>query len=596
MHDLISSFSRYQYYYLAAIIISLIINYLLYKFWKFKFLNSIVKSDRWGKHSIPLTGGIAVFAIFIISVFLQKGIFTASSNIIIAIAGACAMFLLGLIDDIVDLKSYQKFLGQAIIVLMVVGFGVNAGGFYKLLSLGHILSLCFTFLWILGITNSFNLLDNMDGLSGGIALIACIFLGIHFTQEQNLLLSYYSFILGAALLGFLIFNFNPAKIYLGDSGALFVGFFLAALTVLGSQGTGASLFSVLAFPLILLLVPILDTTLVSITRRMRGQSPFQGGRDHLSHRLVTLGLSDRQAVIFLYLIAISLGVSTFLLQNVSIFISIAVYFFISIIFLLFGIYIGKIEIAPVKDSGNEFASMKPVMIYKKKIFNILLDIILIGVIYYSSYIIRFGSGVVEVYFDLIQISLPVIIITKILALYFFKVYDIDNRYFSLTDTWRIITAMAIGATVTITIFAYVQRFGGFSRGVFLIDWFLSFIIVGGIKVFERFLDEFFLPFKAKKRGRTIYIGDIDTFQAVNKFLQIKSNFQTKIFKYIDIQTLDIVSLMNHVKSNEEKKSAITKIVIEDKYIKKIEKADLDKIKKNNVEITNEKEFILQILE
>ena len=138
------------------------------------------------------------------------------------------IFTLGVIDDIINLKSHQKFLLQIIIVIAVVYFGVETTLFPRPLSF------VITVLWILGITNAFNLLDNIDGLSAGIASIAAVTLGIKFLLEGNILLSYFCFILTASFIGFLIYNFNPAKIYLGDSGALFTGYILSTLTILGT--------------------------------------------------------------------------------------------------------------------------------------------------------------------------------------------------------------------------------------------------------------------------------------------------------------------------------------------------------------------------
>ena len=173
--------------------------------------------------------------------------------------------------------------------------------------LAQLPNIVLTFFWLVGITNAINLLDNMDGLAGGISLITALILSYFFWQAGNFSLFLFSMALAGALLAFLIFNYPPASIFMGDSGSLFIGFTLAALAI-AQRPQASNVFAVMAVPTLLFLLPILDTSLVTITRLLRGQSPAQGGSDHTSHRLVAFGLSERQTLSVLYGVAIFSGI------------------------------------------------------------------------------------------------------------------------------------------------------------------------------------------------------------------------------------------------------------------------------------------------
>ena len=175
-----------------------------------------------------------------------------------------------------------------------------------------------TVFWLVGITNAINLLDNMDGLAAGISAIAAISLAIGFGtngQIDELLLTI-AFI--GALLGFLVYNFNPASIFMGDCGSMFVGFLLSSSVLLNQTGgRSRGIFSILAVPVLILFVPIFDTTFVTILRKLWGRKASQGGRDHTSHRLVALGLSERAAVLMLYVFAIVAGALSLLVSQIG---------------------------------------------------------------------------------------------------------------------------------------------------------------------------------------------------------------------------------------------------------------------------------------
>jgi len=571
-------------YYPAALGLSIVINYILYRTWKFDILKSAVRTDRWGSKVVPLTGGLAVFTSFFIICLLRWQVIWDSPKLAIALGGGILMFFLGLIDDIFELESYQKFLFQIIIVLLLIFLGLKASLF------GKPWNYIITFTWMLGITNAFNLLDNMDGLAAGIASISLIFLGLSFYSEGLLLLTFMSLTYALVLLGFLVFNFNPARVYLGDSGALLTGYFLSVLTLLGSSSSGKSLFVSIIFPLLIMLIPILDTTLVSITRRMRGQSPFLGGKDHLSHRLVILGMTERQAVLFLYGVSILLGGSTIVFSTTSPLLSIFVYFLISLFILLFGVYMGKIKILQQQENSGGSAVISTNFLYKTRVLHILVDLFLFALIYYFSYLIRFEGLISKSSIRLFVESIPIILFFKIIFLYTFNVYKIESRYFAIKDALNLFRSITLGSVFTIITLTFLARFQGYSRAVFMIDWMLSLIVIGGVKVFYRIFDELFYSIQAKKKEKIILVGNRRTYQAVNAYLKLKSNLNLMVIRFFPLTDFVYDVMMKYM---EKLNFPIAMILVEEKGMFSVEQTK--RLEEKGIALVDEKAFFSKIL-
>src|SRR5262249_3893537 len=157
-----------------------------------------------------------------------------------------------------------------------------------------------TLLWVVGITNAFNLLDNMDGLAAGMATLAGSFRLVFFLMDGERLRAAVMAAFVGAMAGFLVRNFPPARVFMGDAGSLFIGFFLSGVCLVGEFAYSRGIAAVLVFPVLLTLIPIFDTTFVTLTRLLTGRPVSQGGRDPSSHRLVSLGISERKALAFLY--------------------------------------------------------------------------------------------------------------------------------------------------------------------------------------------------------------------------------------------------------------------------------------------------------
>jgi UDP-GlcNAc:undecaprenyl-phosphate GlcNAc-1-phosphate transferase len=238
------------------------------------------------------------------------------------LAAMFAMLLLGLRDDRKAMGPYSKMVIQlAVIAAFVIAFNVRALTALDQLGLGRWPSVLVSVLWIGAITNAFNFLDNMDGLSAGVAAVCtAAFLVAALSIQQWFVAAALAMLLGA-LLGFLCFNFAPATIFMGDSGSLLIGLMLGVLTVrttyLPQETPWASGWYAVFAPVIVLAVPLYDLIVVSALRLMRGKSPFVGDTNHFSHRLVARGMSRRTAVLCLYLITASTSVAAILLPHVN---------------------------------------------------------------------------------------------------------------------------------------------------------------------------------------------------------------------------------------------------------------------------------------
>ena len=272
---------------------------------------------RMHKVPIPRAGGLAIFAGFLVSSLLflpMTGQFRA------ILLGALLLVVLGIIDDVVALDAKIKFVGQIVAALIPALSGVVISGFVNpfsesnYFSLG-IFSIPVTILWIVGITNAVNFIDGLDGLACGVSAIATITMFIIAILFQEAQIALMMAALAGACLGFLPYNMNPAKIFMGDTGSMFLGYILAVTSIQGLF----KFYAVISFavPFILLGLPIFDTGFAIIRRILKGQSPLQADRGHVHHRLIDLGFDQKQSVAILYAFSALMGLTAVLLAKTS---------------------------------------------------------------------------------------------------------------------------------------------------------------------------------------------------------------------------------------------------------------------------------------
>jgi UDP-GlcNAc:undecaprenyl-phosphate GlcNAc-1-phosphate transferase len=443
------------------------------------------KADRWHKKPTAMMGGVAIFLAVIIT-FL---IFAPASRATWAVVGASTLlFAIGLIDDFLHIKPYQKLIGQ------VIGASIILNARLVLpWSSSPMLNMFVTLVWLIGITNAINMLDNMDGLAAGTAALAAAFLSVNFflnhQPNEALLLAGFA----GALVGFLIYNRNPASIFMGDCGSMFIGFFLSSAALLSGTGGGRSrsLLAVLAVPVLVLCVPIFDTTFVTVMRKLAGRAASQGGRDHTSHRLVALGLTEKHAVWMLYAFSIAAGSLAIIARRVSLDISLAAIGSFIIVLTFIGIYLGRVRVY----SEDEIAAArnKPLVAFlfdlshKRRIFEVLLDVVLISGAYYLAYAIKFGPFNGSSDWQLFLNTLPLVVLVKLVAFLTAGVYRGIWRYASLGTVVTFLRAVAIGAVSTALLIVLAFRFDGFSRTVFVLDSLVLLMAVTASRFTFRFL-------------------------------------------------------------------------------------------------------------
>ena len=460
------------------------------------------KIDRWHKRATATVGGVAIW-LTVIGAYLTLIPHTSYGWVI---AGASTfLFLVGLVDDLIHIKPYQKLIGQVMGASLVVYYGL-ALPWTRSLPINMVI----TIFWLIGITNAVNLLDNMDGLAAGIASIASVFLTVSFVAGGQPTEALISSVLAAALLGFLVYNSNPATIFMGDCGSMFIGFLLASAALVNvSGGRSRTFVPVLAVPILVLFIPIFDTTFVTILRKLSGRAASQGGRDHTSHRLVALGMSERRAVWMLYGLAGLSGLLAITVRSMKADVSVALIAGFTLGLTLLGVYLAGVKgydeeeqavAAPEKPSFAFLVDFS----YKRRIFEVLLDIVLIMLAYWAAYAIKFGPVSNSPAWKLFLRTLPVLVVVRLAAFLFFGVYRGIWRYTGIDDLMSFAKAVAAGSIVSMMVVLFKLRFQGFSRAVFLIDAIVMLMLLAGSRMAFRLFRQV-LPVANGGGGRRVLI-------------------------------------------------------------------------------------------
>ena len=417
------------------------------------------RDDRWHSRPVPTLGGIGIFIAFIVSFASVSLVYKSSIEIHWGIIiGATLIFLLGLIDDLKHITPQAKLVGQILITTVVILFGYGTDFFSPRIQnpvLAQLLNLFVTYMWIIGITNAINLLDNMDGLAAGISLFAACILSYFFWKGDNTGLLILSLALAGSILGFLFYNFPPASIFMGDSGSLFLGFSLALLAI-AREPQASNVFAVLGVPTLIFLIPILDTAMVTITRIMSGKSPIQGGMDHTSHRMVAFGLRERQVVIGLYGVAIISGVIAAILESIKYWYSLVIVPVLILSFALLTAYFGGLKprgIIPEDVKKKTISKIFLDLTFRRHLFEVLLDFFLIGIAYYLAFLVRFGFVMNQNRLDLYQQTFPLALAGSYVSFYIFGIYRSIWRYVDLSDLLSYLKA-ACGASILLAAFLF----------------------------------------------------------------------------------------------------------------------------------------------
>jgi UDP-GlcNAc:undecaprenyl-phosphate GlcNAc-1-phosphate transferase len=475
---------------------------------------AIPKETRWHKKETALLGGVSIFAAMMgtwaVAVTLL-GWKEYGQPYLPLVLCASGIFLLGLIDDLVNMDPQHKLAGLIVLSSILVYFGFRLEW-----TTYRAVNLFLSIFWIVGITNAFNLLDNMDGLSAGVAFIAGLFTFLlhYLDTAMNGPVLLFTVIYLGAVLGFLIYNFNPASIFMGDAGSLFIGFVMACLTVLGGGGKamGGSvthLLSVIAIPILIVFIPILDTGFVSVMRKLFSRPISQGGKDHSSHRMVAIGLSERKAVMVLYGFSVISGFIALGMKHLSSGLALLLTVLYLLFVSFFWVYLARVKVYAKQSilSNGRAGVLTPILVeisYRRRLFEVLLDFVLVSVAYYAAYLLRF-EGQIGGNLDFFLRSLPILVACQVFAFYIMGVYRGVWERTGVRDLIVYVKAISIGTVMPMLFFLFLVRFQSFSRAVFVIYWGLMLILVSISRLSFRLLDEG-LRIPSRKGERTLIYG------------------------------------------------------------------------------------------
>ena len=406
--------------------------------------------DRWSKRSTPLFGGVAIVlattaGVAMAAVLVGHGWTTRLTTgtpgpAIGVIVSAGLVFVVGLADDIVGLRAQGKFLFQLLAGVLLVSFGAVLP-----VTPSYVVNVVATLFWFLALTNAFNLLDGLDGVAAGVGAIASFFLGLTFAQRGAWWHASVAWSLTGATLGFLRHNFHPASIFMGDAGSLFLGSVLAGLVASLPSVASASLVSVVFVPLAIVAVPLLDTTLVTVTRVLAGRPIAKGGLDHSTYRLIALGLSESQVAGLLYAFAAGGGLVAMGLTRLDRGLGYLAGTAFLVAMSLLAAYLGHIQIG----SADRVGRLKPATVlvqslfYKRRLAEILLDVVLVTLAYYGAYRLKFDGALPPEYARGFEATVGLVIALTIVVLGVFGAYRGAWEYAGIFDAYRVLSAVVL---------------------------------------------------------------------------------------------------------------------------------------------------------
>jgi UDP-GlcNAc:undecaprenyl-phosphate/decaprenyl-phosphate GlcNAc-1-phosphate transferase len=453
--------------------------------------------ERWHSGSTPVFGGVGIFAGLVAGLGLAAaaGVTDATGELLGIVAGCAVLFVAGLVDDVRTLPPLAKLAAQ----LAAAGIVLASGLTVEIVG-NDVLATLLGLVWLVGIANAFNLLDNMDGLAASLASVACAVFAVEaVASDSGELGLVVALALGGACVGFLPFNLRPgrrAAVYMGDSGSQVIGFGLAALALSSSWTTAGATLTSLALPLLVLAIPILDTTLVTVRRTLERRPVTQGGTDHSSHRLVYYGLSEGQAVGALTLLAALLGATALaytVLANARV---TAVGLLLSFVVLVqFASFLGDLEERSRRDDPGPAPSVWRALVSNpRRLVEVLVDFAIVCVSFLTAYLLQVDGRGTELQRAIFLGALPILLATRYILFVVFGIYKRVWRFASARDLLAIAAAVAVSIPPTLVITAKTQSLSTFPLEIFVVDALLCASLVAASRLAIRLLPE-------RRRGR-----------------------------------------------------------------------------------------------
>jgi UDP-GlcNAc:undecaprenyl-phosphate GlcNAc-1-phosphate transferase len=449
-----------------------------------KRLIAVPSADRWHDRATPSIGGIGIFAGFSLGFWAAAaaGGFHPSKELIGIYAAVALVFAAGLADDLFGLPPLAKLAAQGGAAAIVLATGTHV----QLVS-NQFVGDAIAVVWLIGLTNAFNLLDNMDGLAATLAAIAFFFFAVDAVSVHPDDASLAFALAGAfACFGFLPYNLRPggALVFMGDSGSQSLGFALAALGLVSSWRVAGTTVATLILPVLVLAVPILDTTLVTVARLLDGRPIHQGGRDHSSHRLVRFGISERGAVLLLALIALSIGGSSLaynVLDNYRYTVAGVVLTFVLLV--QFGSFLADADRRP--QPGEPLGLSQAFAVHWRRLVEVIVDFFVITASFLAAFVLEFGwPGTVDQRF-IAGLTLPVLLAARYLTFIPFGLYRSVWRYAGMRDAVAVAAAVVVSEFVTVSFMVLTQDMRDFSRSFFVVDALICMVAIIGSRLAER---------------------------------------------------------------------------------------------------------------
>ena len=456
-------------------------------------LVAVPTDERWHERPTPTFGGVGIFSGFAVGVLLAlaTGAVDWSGELGGILAGTTIVFVAGLVDDLRHLSPVAKLGAQITAAVIVLASGLNV----EIVG-NDVLAWAIGLLWLVGITNAFNLLDNMDGLAATLALVSCVYFAIDaLTEHENETVLVLALSLGLACGGFLPFNLRPqrgAAVFMGDSGSQVLGFGLASLALAASWTVAGTTVATILLPLLVLAIPILDTTLVTIARLVEKRPVTQGGRDHTSHRLVYYGLSETKAVLLLAIVSSAIG-ATALAYNVLdngrlTAIGVLVTF---VLLVQFGSFLSDLEERSRRGAEGPEPSLWRALVFEpRRLVEVFVDFVLICGSFLAAYLLAVGGSGTDFERSVYLSALPILLACRYVFFVALGVYRRVWRFATARDVIPIVVGCAASAAAAFAILVALRPIGSFpALQIFVIDAVICTVLVGASRLALRLLPE-----------------------------------------------------------------------------------------------------------
>jgi UDP-GlcNAc:undecaprenyl-phosphate GlcNAc-1-phosphate transferase len=464
--------------------------------------------ERWHERATPVFGGVGIFTGLLAGVAAAVVLGADVGWELAGILGGCTvLFAAGLLDDLFTLSPIAKLAAQftAAGIVLASGLTVEIVG-------SNVLATVLGIVWLVGITNAFNLLDNMDGLAASLAAVACAVFAVDaITRDSSELALVVALALGGACAGFLPFNLRPGRravVFMGDSGSQVIGFGLASLALASSWTTAGGTLTSVLLPLLVLAVPILDTTLVTVRRTLERRPVTQGGTDHSSHRLVYYGLSEQQAVAALTVLAALLGATALAYNTLGNPRVTAVGVLVSFVVLVqFASFLSDLEErSRSAQPGPAPALWRALFSNPRRLAEVLVDFTIICTSFLVSYLLFIDGKGTAVERGVFLATLPVLLAVRYVLFVLFGIYRRVWRFAAPRDLVAIAAATALSAPIALAIVAKTQSLSGFPVEIFVVDVLLCTALVAASRLVLRMAPDLLAAPRRQARKRVLVVG------------------------------------------------------------------------------------------